>query len=84
MLPAGRAVHSRYASTSISDAVLQQEVGLVPLEQGIIVEYMPVRVILSDFLVILGIVALVGVIASWFPVSYLLKRYAHAGSALAN
>ncbi|MCI5054744.1 MAG: FtsX-like permease family protein [Flavobacteriales bacterium] len=57
--------------------ILQQQIGLVPL-QGVIVEYYPVKLIFSDFIVIVLTVLGIGTIASYFPVKFLAGRYYRA------
>ncbi len=52
--------------------LLQQHVGLVRLEGGII-EFYPVKLLLSDFWLILGTVMVIGLTASYFPASFLIK-----------
>ena len=52
--------------------LLQQYVGLVRLEGGII-DYYPVRLILSDFLLILITVFVIGLTAAYFPARILIK-----------
>ncbi|HCQ30087.1 MAG TPA: hypothetical protein DIU39_07365 [Flavobacteriales bacterium] len=50
--------------------LLQQYVGLIPLQGGI-VEYYPVKVMWQDFIFIVAIVGIIGAIASWYPVRFL-------------
>lgn len=52
----------------------QQLFGFVRL-QGIIVEYYPVKLILFDFIAVIGTVMLIGFIASWVPVKYVTEKY---------
>jgi ABC-type lipoprotein release transport system permease subunit len=50
--------------------LLQQYIGLIPLQGGI-VEYYPVKVMWQDFIFIIAIVGVIGAIASWYPVRFL-------------
>ena len=50
--------------------LLQQYIGLIPLQGGI-VEYYPVKVMWQDFISIIVIVGIIGAIASWYPVRFL-------------
>jgi lipoprotein-releasing system permease protein len=52
--------------------LLQQHVGLVRLEGGII-EYYPIKLLFSDFMLILGTVMVIGLTASYFPARFLIK-----------
>ena len=52
--------------------LLQEYVGLVRLEGGII-EFYPVKLMLSDFVLILGTVMVIGMTASYFPSKFLIK-----------
>lgn len=53
--------------------ILQMKFGLVRLEGGI-VEYYPVKLLWLDFALILGIVFVIGVLASYLPSRILLKK----------
>ncbi len=54
--------------------LLQQFFHLVPL-QGAIIEYYPVALRLSDFIYIVGVVGAIGVLCSWVPVRFLVKKH---------
>jgi lipoprotein-releasing system permease protein len=56
---------------------LQMEFGLIQLQgNGVfIIDAYPVRMIFTDFLIILGTVLLVGYVAAWYPVQYVTKKY---------
>lgn len=54
--------------------ILQQEVGLVPL-QGVIVDYYPMAMEITDFIAVFFIVILIGALASYFPTKILSQRY---------
>ncbi len=51
----------------------QQQLGFVRL-QGVMVEFYPVKMVLSDFLAVLGTVIIIGFIASWLPVKFVAGR----------
>lgn len=53
---------------------LQQSQGLIRLENSI-VEFYPIKMLLTDFLAVLGIVLMIGGIASWFPVRFLTRKH---------
>ena len=56
---------------------LQQEVGLLRLEGGI-VDFYPIKLLWIDILSILGAVFVIGFIASYFPVRVFTKGYFNA------
>ncbi|MEQ8324067.1 MAG: ABC transporter permease [Vicingaceae bacterium] len=58
--------------SGVTLCLLQQHVGLVRLEGGII-EYYPVKLLFSDFFIIIATVFTVGLIASYFPSRILIK-----------
>lgn len=62
---------------------LQSEVGLVPLD-GTIVAYYPVEVAWGDISLIVGTVLVIGFLASWLPVRYLVRRHAYTMTGLVN
>ena len=66
--------------TGLVLCLLQQYVGLVRLEGGII-EYYPIKLLLSDFLIIIATVLSIGFIASYFPSRILIKG-GHQDTAL--
>lgn len=57
---------------------LQMEFGLVPLGNGgsFIIENYPVLIKFSDFFSVMGTVLLIGVLASWYPVRYITRKFA--------
>lgn len=54
--------------------LLQQHVGLVPL-QGVIVEYYPMQIEAFDFIVVFFTVFIIGLSAAYLPAKLLTKRY---------
>jgi lipoprotein-releasing system permease protein len=54
--------------------LLQQNVGLVRLEGGI-VDYYPIKMEFTDFFAVLGIVTFTGIIFSYLPVRYLTAKH---------
>lgn len=57
--------------------LLQQKYGLITLGDGsYIIDAYPVKIVPSDMLIIIGIVSLIGYLASEFPVRYLIKKTA--------
>lgn len=60
---------------------LQEVVGLVPLD-GTIVDYYPVSVELPDLLLISGTVLVIGFLASWLPIRYLVQKHTYALAGL--
>lgn len=57
---------------------LQVKYGLIPMEEGFVVDYYPVIVKISDMIYILTSVIVVGYIASYYPVSFFTSRsYRH-------
>jgi lipoprotein-releasing system permease protein len=63
--------------------VLQQQFGIVrfPNEGSFAVNVYPVRMVLSDFLMVMGLVGLIGYFAAWIPLRVMKKRYFAADSA---
>jgi len=54
-------------------SLLQQKLGIIPLEGGI-VDYYPVRIRFQDFILVAGIVLGIGLMFSWLPVWMLTKK----------
>jgi lipoprotein-releasing system permease protein len=54
--------------------LLQQNIGLVRLEGGI-VDFYPIKMEITDFFAVLGIVTLTGIIFSYLPVRYLTAKH---------
>jgi lipoprotein-releasing system permease protein len=57
--------------------VLQQQFGIVrfPNNGSFVVNVYPVRMILTDFLLVTGLVGVIGFFAAWVPLRVLKKRY---------
>jgi lipoprotein-releasing system permease protein len=59
-------------------AILQQELGLLQLgggEGSYIVDAYPVQVQLTDFLMVLATVILIGLATTWYPVRQISRKY---------
>jgi len=54
---------------------LQDTIGIVELPQAFVVQYYPVEMKLGDFVSVLLVVLLIGLIASYFPVRFLTKKH---------
>ena len=54
--------------------LLQQHFGLVRLQGGFIIDAYPVNLQFNDLLIVVATVISLGLIASWYPVKYLLKK----------
>ena len=56
---------------------LQIEFGLIDLpgNGSFVISAYPVKIILSDILLVLSIVLLIGFIASWYPIKYISRKY---------
>jgi len=54
---------------------LQQELGLIRLEGGL-VEFYPVEMEITDFIAIFGLVVFCGLLSSIAPVRFFTKKYA--------
>jgi lipoprotein-releasing system permease protein len=55
---------------------LQQTVGIVKLQgETLIMDTYPVAMKISDFILVLGTVLVIGFGAAWYPVSYMSKKY---------
>lgn len=54
---------------------LQDTIGLVELPQAFVVQYYPVEMKITDFIMVFSLVLLIGLIASYFPVRFLTKRH---------
>jgi lipoprotein-releasing system permease protein len=63
--------------------LLQQWLGIVrfPSSGSFVVDIYPVRLLFTDFLVVTGMVGLVGLLAAWVPLRVMKKRYFAPGSA---
>ena len=56
---------------------LQIEYGLIDLpgNGSFVISAYPVKIILSDILLVLGVVLLIGFLASWYPIKYISHKY---------
>ena len=66
---------------------LQQTFGLLSMggvPGTFVVDAYPVRFLWSDALIVLLVVVLLGVVASWFPVRYLRKRWLSQGQTVSE
>lgn len=67
----------------VAVCLLQQWLGIVrfPSSGSFVVDIYPVRLLFTDFLVVTGMVGLVGLMAAWVPLRVMKKRYFAPGSA---
>jgi len=61
--------------------VSQQHFGIIrfPTSGSFVVDTYPVRMMVTDFLVVIGMVGLIGLMAAWIPLRVMRKRYFSAG-----
>jgi ABC-type lipoprotein release transport system permease subunit len=63
--------------------LLQQQFGIIrfPTSGSFVVNVYPVRMLISDFLLVIGLVSLIGYFAAWVPLRVMKKRYFETESA---
>jgi len=63
--------------------VLQQQFGFIrfPNSGSFVVNVYPVRMLLTDFLLVMMLVGLIGYLAAWVPLRVMKKRYFTTDSA---
>ncbi len=56
---------------------VQQRFGLVKMNSGstFVIEAYPVRMLVMDFVYVLGVVGFIGFVAAWYPVKYISKKH---------
>jgi lipoprotein-releasing system permease protein len=63
--------------------ILQKEFGIIrfPSSGSFVVDVYPVKMLLTDFLVVAGLVSAIGFLAAWIPLRTMAKSYFATGSA---
>jgi ABC-type lipoprotein release transport system permease subunit len=61
----------------VAFCILQQRFGIIrfPDTGSFVVNVYPVRMLFTDFLLVTGLVGLIGILAAWIPLRVMKKRY---------